>query len=263
MAEVKGLFVLLEMIPFLGNITLPKPETEWYKNTWVNTRKYKKRVEGSNKPEKFAITRFCDFCHEEFVAIRKNQFFCKKECQSKWTYEQNKNPLSLHVGVADFPNDPGYNEDYRVPPEILAQAELYADCAEDDNNGFTAYIQEDVEDLHMILRSEYALIESRYEKRAKAKYSGQSYWYAKVLKNYHRKKAGAPTLLSVRYHSFERKLNQWHKEKRGEVAKPEVPTEAQMESSGFATITPMKTKSGKSIAEILDNVQRKKSVGSA
>lgn len=257
MAEVKGLFVLLEMIPFLGNITLPKPRKPWH-----NTRKYKKRVESSDNPEKFAITRFCDFCHEEFVAIRKNQFFCKKECQSKWTYEQNKNPLSINVGVIDFPNNPGYNEDYLVPPEVLAQAELYADCAEDDNNGFTAYIQEDVEDLHMILRSEYALMESRYEKRAKARYSGKSYWYAKVLKNYHRKKAGAPTLLSVRYNSFERKLNRWHKEKRGEVAKLKAPTEAQLESSGFATITPMRTKSGKSIAEILDNVQRKKSMGS-
>ena len=257
MAEVKGLFVLLEMIPFLGNITLPKPRKPWH-----NTRKYKKRVESSDTPEKFAITRFCDFCHEEFVAIRKNQFFCKKECQSKWTYEQNKNPLSINVGVIDFPNNPGYNEDYLVPPEVLAQAELYADCAEDDNNGFTAYIQEDVEDLHMILRSEYALAESKYEKRAKAKYSGKNYWAAKMLRNHHRKKVGVPTLLSVRYHSFERKLNQWHKEKRGEVAKLKAPTEAQLESSGFATITPMRTKSGKSIAEILDNVQRKKSIGS-
>ena len=46
------------------------------------------------------------------------------------------------------------------------------------------------------------------------------------------------------------------------MAKLKAPTEAQLESSGFATITPMRTKSGKSIAEILDNVQRKKSMGS-
>ena len=259
MSKVKGLFVLLEMIPFLGNITLPKPESKWYKNTWVNTRKYKKRAESSYNPEKFAVTRFCDFCHEEFVAIRKNQFFCKKECQSKWIYEQNKNPLSLHVGgQVVFSNDSGYNEEYRVPSEILAQAELYTDCGGDAEFGSTGAFFEDMEDLHMILRSEYALSEARYEKRAKAKYSGKSYWEVKMVKNFHRKQVGLENLPSIRYSNFELKSIRHQQEKRGEINKLKLPTEAQIENPGFATITPMKTKSGKSIAEILDKVQRKK-----
>ena len=155
-------------------------------------------------------TRICEQCYEEFVYIKKTELFCSKECKQQHQYDKNKNPLSLNVGVVDFPNDPGYNEDYRVPPEILAQAELYADCAEEANNGYTAYIQEDVEDLHMILRSEYALLDARYEKRHNAKYSGKSYWEAKLLRNYHRKKVGAPKLQSIRYHSFERKLEEHH-----------------------------------------------------
>lgn len=207
-------------------------------------------------------TRICEQCYEEFVYIKKTELFCSKECKQQHQYDKNKNPLSLNVGVVDFPNDPGYNENYRVPPEILAQAELYADCAEEANNGYTAYIQEDIEDLHMILRSEYALSSARYEKRQYAKYSGKSYWEAKLLRNYQRKKKGVPELKSIRHHNFQRKLDQWHKEKRGEVPKLKIPTETEVQNPGFATITPMKTKSGKSIAEILDNVQRKKSVGS-
>ena len=258
MAQVKGLFTLLEMLPFLGNITLPKP-----RELWVNTRKYKKREDKNNTPEKFAQERFCEHCYKTFVAIKKTQLFCDNECKQQYQYDLNKNPFSItDLTENNYHEQSGtYGECY-VAPEILAQAELYADCAEEANNGFTAYIQEDVEDLHMILRSEYALAHARYEKRPKARYSGKSYWYAKVLRNHHRKKVGAPKLQSIRYHSFERKLEEHHQEKRGEIPKLKVLTEAQIENPGFATITPMKTKSGKSIAEILDNVQRKKSVGS-
>ena len=83
-----------------------------------------------------------------------------------------------------------------------------------------------------------------------------------MLKNHRRKQLGLTRLSSVRYHNFDLKIQQHHQIKRGEMPKETMPTEAEIENPGFATITPMKTKSGKSIAEILDNVQRKKSMGS-
>ena len=229
-----------------------------YKTKPKPKRKYKKRVEGSDKTKKFAVTRFCDFCHEEFVATRKTQFFCKKECSNKWYWEQNKNPLSLHVGVIDFPSNPGYSEDYRVPPEILAQAELYTDCASDFEIGITGAFYEDMDDLSMLLRSEYALAESRYEKRANAKDSGKKYWQAKMAKSYRRKKVGADPLPTIRRTNFELRALRYQKEKRGEIPKHPILTEAEVENPGFATITPLKTRSGKDVAELLDIVARKK-----
>ena len=256
MAQIKGLFTLLEMLPFLGNITFPKP-----REPWVNTRKYKKREDKNNTPEKFAEERSCEHCYKTFVAIKKTQLFCDNECKKQYHYDLNKNPFSIHVGVVDLPNETGYGE-YYVPPEILAQAELYSECALEENYGYSCSIHEDVDDLHQILRSEYSLTKARYEKRAKAKYSGKRYWEAKMLKNHRRKQLGLTRLSSVRYHNFDLKILQHHQARRGEIPKETMPTEAEIENPGFATITPMKTKSGKSIAEILDNVQRKKSMGS-
>ena len=45
------------------------------------------------------------------------------------------------------------------------------------------------------------------------------------------------------------------------LSEKELMYRAEEANVGFATITPMRTKSGKSIAEILDDVQRKKSMG--
>jgi hypothetical protein len=205
------------------------------------------------------MARVCSHCGDLLPLHRLKKLHCSIECAKESQYIRNRNEYSVgSIGWRDgLLKKDGMPEMY-VDPDILAQAELYADCAEEDNNGFTAFIQEDVEDLHMILRSEYALAEAKYEKRPKARYSGKNYWEAKVLRNYHRKKAGAPALKSIRYHNFERKLEKWHQENRGEIPKQETPTEAQIETPAFATISPAKTKSGKLFSEILDAVQRKK-----
>ena len=258
MAQIKGLFTLLEMLPFLGNITFPKP-----REPWVNTRKYKKRKDKNNTPEKFAEERSCEHCWKTFVAIKKTQLFCDDECKKQYKYDLNKNPFSItDLTESNYHEQSGTYGEYYVPPEILAQAELYSECALEENYGYSCSIHEDVDDLHQILRSEYSLTKARYEKRAKAKYSGKRYWEAKMLKNHRRKQLGLTRLSSVRYHNFDLKIQQHHQIKRGEISKETMPTEAEIENPGFATITPMKTKSGKSIAEILDNVQRKKSMGS-
>ena len=205
------------------------------------------------------MSRSCVYCGDPLPEVITRSNYCSDWCFKEVQYSRNRNEYSAgSIGWRDgLLKKDGMPEMY-VDPDILAQAELYADCAEEDNNGFTAFIQEDVEDLHMILRSEYALADAKYEKRPKARYSGKNYWEAKVLRNYHRKKAGAPALKSIRYHNFERKLEKWHQENRGEIPKQELPTEAEIETPAFATISPAKTKSGKLFSEILDAVQRKK-----
>jgi len=205
------------------------------------------------------MSRSCVYCGDPLPEVITRSNYCSDWCFKEAQYSRNRNEYSAgSIGWRDgLLKKDGMPEMY-VDPDILAQAELYADCAEEDNNGFTAFIQEDVEDLHMILRSEYALAGAKYEKRPKAKYSGKNYWEAKVLRNYHRKKVGAPALKSIRYHNFERKLEEWHQENRGEISKHPIVTEEQIETPAFATISPAKTKSGKLFSEILDAVQRKK-----
>ena len=205
------------------------------------------------------MSRSCVYCGDPLPEDRITSPHCSTYCAKQEQYSRNRNEYSAgSIGWRDgLLKKDGMPEMY-VDPNILAQAELYADCAEEDNNGFTAFIQEDVEDLHMILRSEYALAGAKYEKRPKAKYSGKNYWEAKLLRNYHRKKAGAPALKSIRYHNFERKLEEWHQENRGEISKHPIVTEEQIETPAFTTISPAKTKSGKLFSEVLDAVQRKK-----
>lgn len=198
---------------------------------------------------------FCDGPVNENTSVGR---YCSVECKKLQRSEYNKNPYKIYKTEGHAEHISSAHVHY-VDSDILAQAELYADCAEETNSGYTAYIQEDIEDLHMILRSEYALMDAKYEKRPKAKYSGKKYWEAKTLRNHHRKRTGAPTLQSIRYSNFGHKVERWHQEKRGESVKSVMPTEAEIESpTGFVNITSFKTKSGKTPAEILDIVARKK-----
>tara|TARA_R100000734_G_C3284919_1_gene77819 strand:+ start:159 stop:824 length:666 start_codon:yes stop_codon:yes gene_type:complete len=211
------------------------------------------------------LIRICEQCHTEFVYIKKTELFCSKQCKRQYEYDSRKNPYSItDLTEHRFIEQPNSYGEYYVDPDILAQAEFYADCAYEANGGYTAYIQEDTDDLHMLLRSEYALSEARYERRAQAKHSGKEYWYAKSMKNYHRKKKGLPKLSSVRYHNWTDKMERYHKEKRGDLPKLVKVTEvdAEVEDQGFFTMSPSRTKSGKLISEVLDYAKRKKSVGS-
>ena len=203
--------------------------------------------------------RSCVYCGDPLPKVITRSNYCSEWCFKEAQYSRNRNEYSAgSIGWRDGLLKKDGIPEMRVDPDILAQAELYADCAEEDNNGFTAYIQEDMEDLHMLLRSEYALADAKYEKRAKAKYSGKNYWEAKTLRNHRRKKAGAPKLQSIRYHNFERKIERWHQEKRGEVVKPTQITEADVEDRGFVSMSPRKTKSGKLISDVLDTLHKKK-----
>ena len=245
----------IQFLPVL-NIVKENPLRTVYK---PKPKPKPKPIKHIKRPEPYIpVVQNCSFCGGPVNENTRVGQYCSVDCKKLQGYEANKNPYKTYKTEGYSEHVPSVHVHY-VDPDILAQAELYADCAEEANNGYTAYIQEDIEDLHMILRSEYALIDAKYEKRPKARYSGKSYWEAKTLRNHRRKKAGAPTLKSIRYHNFERKLEQWHQEQRGEAVKPVMPTEAEIESPiGFVNITPFKTKSGKTPAEILDIVARKK-----
>ena len=213
------------------------------------------------RPEPYEpVTYDCLYCGGPINEVYRVGHYCSEECRRQQSYDGNKNPYKTYKTAGYTEPVPSVHEHY-VAPDILAQAEFYADCAEEANGGHSAYIQEDLDDLHMLLRSEYALMEAMYEKRAKAKYSGKGYWYAKTLRNHHRKRKGLPQLSSVRYHSFEKQLDDFHKVRRGEAVKPVMITDAEAEAEnvvGFARIEPPKTKSGKDVGELLDMVARKK-----
>jgi len=205
------------------------------------------------------MSRSCVYCGDPLPEVITRSNYCSDWCFKEAQYSRNRNEYSVgSIGWREGLLKKDGMPEMRVDPDILAQAELYADCAEEDNNGFTAFIQEDTEDLHMLLRSEYALADAKYEKRAKARYSGKNYWEAKVLRNHHRKKAGVPALKSIRYHNFERKIERWHQEKRGEVVRARTITEADVEDRGFVSMSPRKTKSGKLVSDILDTLHKKK-----
>jgi hypothetical protein len=203
--------------------------------------------------------RSCVYCGDPLPEVITRSNYCSDWCFKEAQYSRNRNEYSAgSIGWRDGLLKKDGMPEMRVDPDILAEAELYTDCASDSEIGITGAFYEDMEDLSMLLRSEFALSEARYEKRSKARYSGKNYWYAKQLKNYHRKQVGLENLPSIRYSNFELRSIRHQQEKRGEIPKQELPTEAEIETPAFATISPAKTKSGKLFSEILDAVQRKK-----
>ena len=205
------------------------------------------------------MSRSCVYCGDPLPEVITRSNYCSDWCFKEVQYSRNRNEYSAcSIGWRDGLLKKDGMPEMRVDPDILAQAELYTDCASDSETGITGAFYEDIEDLSMLLRSEFALSEARYEKRAKAKYSGKNYWAAKLQKNYHRKKVGLENLPSIRYSNFELRSIRHQQEKRGEIPKHPKVTEEQIETPAFATISPAKTKSGKLFSEILDAVQRKK-----
>jgi len=205
------------------------------------------------------MSRSCVYCGDPLPEVITRSNYCSDWCFKEVQYSRNRNEYSAgSIGWRDGLLKKDGMPEMRVDPDILAQAELYTDCASDSETGITGAFYEDIEDLSMLLRSEFALSEARYEKRAKAKYSGKNYWAAKLQKNYHRKKVGLENLPSIRYSNFELRSIRHQQEKRGEIPKHPKVTEEQIETPAFATISPAKTKSGKLVSDILDTLHKKK-----
>ena len=244
-----------------------------YKNNTSASRKYcsetcrsivrKRRYYYVTNEEK---VRFCAVC--ETPMPLGTDIICSDECKRQQQLEKNKNPFSITNLTEDrYPHEPNVMPTHYVAPEILEQAILYTDCATDiQNNGHACAIYEDMAELERIMMYEAGIKPTRYERRPKAKWSGQNYQSVKAARNYRREKLGLPKLPSIATSNLDKQMVEMNERRHGkrpklQFSKKELMYRAEEANVGFATITPMRTKSGKSIAEILDDVQRKKSMG--
>jgi len=190
--------------------------------------------------------------------------YCSKDCRKEQQYANLKNPFSTH-GTGEraslLPYEPNVMPTHRVPPEILAQAELYVDCNADIDGA--GGIKEDLDEINQIIMEENIVQPSRYRKEIRSpRESGKLYWSVKTIENRHREEAGLPKLSTMRYSNLEQQLRDHHDGKKKVVSIKEQKYQIEKHTKGFATITPMRTKSGKSFSEVMANAKRKQSMGS-
>jgi len=249
-----------------------------YKNNTSASRKYcsetcrsivrKRRYYYVTNEEK---VRFCIVC--ETPMPLGTDIICSEKCKSIHIKNQRntKNPFPLtSLTESRYPHEPDVMGECYVDPAILEQAILYTDCATDiENGGYACAIYEDMAELDRIMMYELGMKPTHYEKRHNAKWSGRNYQSVKAERNYRRKQLGLGKVPSIRNSNLDKQLAETNERRRGlrpklQFSKKELQYRAEEAGiTGFATITPMTTKSGKSITEILDDVQRKKSMGSS
>ena len=244
-----------------------------YESSTSSRRKYcseacrsivrKRRYRHLSKEEKI---RFCIVCENPMPLG--TDIICSEECKkiNIKNYKYTKNPFPLTDLTEDrYPHEPAVMGECYVDPEILEQAILYTDCATDiENNGYVCAIYEDTVEIDRIMMYELQMKPTRYEKRHKAKYSGQKYSTVKQQRNNRRKELGLSKIPSIKSSNLDKQLAEINERRHGKRPKLQFSEKELMYRAeeagiiGFAKITPMTTKSGKPIAEILDTVQKKK-----
>jgi predicted nucleic acid-binding Zn ribbon protein len=208
--------------------------------------------------------RFCAVCENPMPLG--TDIICSEECKRQQHTENTKNPFPLKSLTENrYPHEPDVMGECYVDPDILEQAILYTDCATDiENNGYACAIYEDMAELDRIMMYELQMKPTRYEKRHKAVWSGQNYQKVKQKRNYRRKQLGLEKVPSIKTSNLDKQMKQNVERRLGKrpklkFSKKELQYRAEEAGIiGFATITPMRTKSGKSVAEVLDTVQKKK-----
>ena len=187
--------------------------------------------------------------------------YCSEDCKKEQQYANNRNPLSTY-GTGEraslLPYEPNVMPTHYVDPEILSQAELHVEC-------YGSGIKEDIDEINRIIMEENWVRPARYKKTFRSpEKSGKLYWSVKQHENQRRERAGLPKITSMRQSNLEQQLIDHHKEKTKdpEIAIREKNYQAQKKNTGFTTITPMRTKSGKLLSEAMSNVKRKQSMGS-
>ena len=187
--------------------------------------------------------------------------YCSEDCKKEQQYANNRNPLSTY-GTGEraslLPYEPNVMPTHYVDPEILSQAELHVEC-------YGSGIKEDIDEINRIIMEENWVRPARYKKTFHSpEKSGKLYWSVKQHENQRRERAGLPKITSMRQSNLEQQLIDHHKEKTKdpEIAIREKNYQAQKKNTGFTTITPMRTKSGKLLSEAMSNVKRKQSMGS-
>ena len=187
--------------------------------------------------------------------------YCSEDCKKEQQYANNRNTLSTY-GTGEraslLPYEPNVMPTHYVDPEILSQAELHVEC-------YGSGIKEDIDEINRIIMEENWVRPARYKKTFRSpEKSGKLYWSVKQHENQRRERAGLPKITSMRQSNLEQQLIDHHKEKTKdpEIAIREKNYQAQKKNTGFTTITPMRTKSGKLLSEAMSNVKRKQSMGS-
>jgi predicted nucleic acid-binding Zn ribbon protein len=213
--------------------------------------------------------RFCIVCENPMPLG--TDIICSDECKSIniKNYKYTKNPFPLKSLTENrYPHEPNVMPTHYVDPEILEQAILYTDCATDmQNNGHACAIYEDIEELDRIMMYELGMKPTHYEKRPNAKWSGRNYQSVKAARNYRRKQLGLPKIPSIKTSNLEKQLAETNERRRGlrpklQLSEKELMYRAEEAGiTGFATITPMKTKKGKLVNELLDEISKKKAIG--
>ena len=212
----------------------------------------------------YSVERNCVVCENPLPHGKSS--YCSDECYKKQSYANNRNPFST-FGTGEraslLPYEPNVMPTHHVPPEILAQAELYVDCNADIDGA--GGIKEDMDEINQIIREENVEQPSRYRKEIRSpRESGKLYWSVKYQENYRRERVGLPKLPTLRHSSLEQQLIDRHEGKKQTPVIPirEKNYQIQKHTKGFATITPMRTKSGKLSSEVITNVKRKQCMGS-
>ena len=182
--------------------------------------------------------------------------YCSEDCRKEQQYENNRNPLSTY-GTGEraslLPYEPNVMPTHYVDPEILSQAELHVEC-------YGSGIKEDIDEINRIIMEENWVRPARYKKTFRSpKESGRLYWTVKQNENRRREDAGLPKITSMRRSNLDQQLVDHHKKKDKDpvTAIREKNYQVQKHTNGFTTITPIRTKSGKSLSEVLDKVYAK------
>jgi len=255
-----GLIRFIEFLPVL-EVVRSSPTRKKYQST--ETVKERRYYYITNEEK----VRLCAVCENPMPLG--TDIICSDECKRNQHKEKNKNPFPLTSLTENrYPHEPDVMGECYVDPDILEQAILYTDCTTDmQNNGYACAIYEDMEEIDRIMMYELQIKPTRYEKRHKAKWSGQNYQRVKAARNYRRKQLGLGKVPSIKNSNLDKQMKEMNERRHGKRPKLQFSEKELMYraeeagGTGFATITPMKTKSGKSIAEILDAVQKRRNNG--
>jgi predicted nucleic acid-binding Zn ribbon protein len=290
MTTAQGFVKFLELLPIMGVVEIyphrriykekKKPKLpsvcalckkEFNKTPQLKYCSTECRVKAGNK-RKASYYSDNDYDKERYCVVCVNPLpygkssYCSDKCKKEQQYANNRNPFST-FGTGEraslLPYEPNVMPTHYVPPEILAQAELYVDCNADIDG--TGGIKEDMDEINQIIREENIEQPSRYRKEIRSpRESGKLYWSVKYQENYRRERVGLPKLPTLRHSNLEQQLINKHEGKKQNpvIAIREKNYQIQKHTKGFATITPMRTKSGKLSSEVITNVKRKQSMGS-
>jgi len=256
----KGFMTFIEFLPVL-DVVKQQPLRAIYTEASGNIKKHYSTVTNEEK------VRICAVCENPMPLG--TDIICSAECKRYQHKENNKNPFPLTSLTENrYPHEPDVMGDCYVDPDILEQAILYTDCATDiENNGYACAIYEDMAELERIMMYELQMKPAYYEKRHKAVWSGQNYQKVKQKRNYRRKQLGLEKVPSIRNSNLDKQLAETNERRHGKRPKlkfSKKELQCRAEEAGiiaFTKITPMTTKSGKLVADVLDAVQKKKLAG--